>query len=174
MDESTTPQSPTTRSIGMNFGVYAGLTSMAVFLTTSMMGLNPFGGGLNYIGTAVSIVLLVLAQKKFKESGDGFMAYGQGVGIGFWFTLVSAAIAIGVMYIYINFVDYGPLQLMLDEQVTKMQEAGTPDEAIETAQEWTKKLFWVFAVVGGLIGGMIVALIVTIFTQKKNQQADMM
>ncbi len=161
-------QVPNARTIGLTFGLYAGAISAVVFLITSFLGYNPFGGGLNYIGTVASIVLLVLAHKKFKDSGDGFMSYGQGMGIGFWFTLVSALLAITVMYVYINFVDYSPLQLMLDEQTAKMEEAGSDENAIETAMEWTKKLFWLFAVIGGLIGGIVVALIVTIFTQKKN------
>jgi hypothetical protein len=163
-------QVPNARTIGLTFGLYAGVISAVVFLITSFLGYNPFGGGLNYIGTVASIVLLVLAHKKFKDSGDGFMSYGQGMGIGFWFTLVSALLAITVMYVYINYIDYSPLQLMLDEQTTKMEEAGSDENAIETAMEWTKKLFWVFAVIGGLIGGMVVALIVTIFTQKKNPE----
>ena len=173
MEETTTSQILTTRSVGMNYGLYAGIISTAVFLITSLLGYNPFGGGLNYIGTVASIVLLVFAQKKFKDSGDGFMSYGQGVGIGFWFTIISATLAIGVMYIYINFFDYAPLQRMLEEQATKMQERGTPDNTIETAQEWTKKLFWVFAVIGGLFFGMLIALVVTIFTQKKDPQGEM-
>lgn len=163
-------QVPNARTIGLTFGLYAGAISAVVFLVTSFLGYNPFGGGLNYIGTVASIVLLVLAHKKFKEAGDGFMSYGQGMGIGFWFTIVSALLALIVMYVYINYVDYGPLQLMLDEQTAKMEETGSDENAIETAMEWTKKLFWVFAVIGGLIGGMVVALIVTIFTQKKNPE----
>jgi hypothetical protein len=169
MEEST--QSPNALKIGSTFGLYAGLISVVVFLAVSFLGYNPFGGGFNYIGTAASIALLVLAHKKFKESGNGFMSYGQGIGIGLWFTLTSALLAILVMYIYINFIDYHPMQLMLDDQLTKMQESGTPDDAIETAQSWTKKLFWLFAVIGGLFGGMVIALIVTIFTQKKNPEA---
>jgi hypothetical protein len=166
MEESN--ESPNSLKIGGTFGFYAGLISIIVFIAVSSLGLNPFGGGFNYIGTVASIILLVLAHKKFKDSGDGFMSYGQGIVIGLWFTLVSALLAISAMYIYINFIDYQPMQLMLDDQLAKMRETGTPDNAIETAQNWTKKLFWVFAVIGGLIGGLVVALIVTIFTQKKN------
>ncbi len=172
MEENTASESITTRSAGVTFGLYTGAVSVAVFLITSLLGMNPFGGGLNYIGTVASIVLLVLAHKKFKDSGDGFMSYGQGFGIGFWFTLVSAALAIGVMYLYINFFDDMPMKLMLEEQATKMQESGTPDSTIETAAEWTKKLFWPIAAAGGLIGGLVIAAIVTIFTQKKNPQAE--
>lgn len=159
------------RSIGMMYGLYAGLVSVIIFIIVSALGLNPFGGGLNYIGTAASIVLLVLAHRKYKQSGDGYMSYGQGMGVGFWFTLISCILTVGFMYVYINFIDYTPMQLMLDEQLTKMQEQGANDEAIEMATTWTKNLFWPMAVIFGIIGGMIVALLVTIFTQKKRPEA---
>jgi uncharacterized ion transporter superfamily protein YfcC len=167
--ENTT-QSPSTLKTGATYGLFAGLFSVIVFVVVSALGLNPFGGGLNYIGTVVSIVLLVLAHKKFKESGDGFMSYGQGLGISIFFFLVSVLLATAVMYVYINFIDYAPMQAMLDEQLQKMQEANTPDDAIETAQKWTKSLFWIIALIGGMFFGLIIGLIVTIFTQKKNPE----
>ena len=173
MEDNTPSASLSTRSAGMNYGLYAGLISAGLFLIISLLGYNPFGGGLNYIGTVAGIVLLVLAQKKFKDSGDGYMSYGQGVGIGLWFYVISGIIGLSIMYIYINFIDYSPLSLMFEEQATKMQEAGTPESTIETAQEWTKKLFWLFAVLGVLFGGLIISLIVSIFTQKKNPQGEM-
>ena len=163
----------TIRSAGIKYGLYAGLVSISVFLITSLLGYNPFGGGLNYIGVVASIILLVLAHKEFKDSGDGFMGYGQGFAIGFWCTLVSVILSLGVTYLYINFYDYSPMQLFMEDQATKMQEAGTPDSTIETAQEWTKKLFWVIGLVGAIIWGLVIALIVTIFTQKKNPQGEM-
>lgn len=165
-----TVQPPSTMKTGATYGLFAGLFSIVVFVVVSTLGLNPFGGGLNYIGTVGSIVLLVLAHKKFKDSGDGFMSYGQGLAISIFFFLVSSLLGILVMYIYVNFVDYSPLQAVLDEQLQKMQEANTPDDAIETAQKWTKNLFWVFAVIGGLFGGLVIGLIVSIFTQKKNPE----
>ena len=173
MEDNTPSASLSTRSAGMNYGLYAVLISAGLFLIISLLGYNPFGGGLNYIGTVAGIVLLVLAQKKFKDSGDGYMSYGQGVGIGLWFYVISGIIGLSIMYIYINFIDYSPLSLMFEEQATKMQEAGTPESTIETAQEWTKKLFWLFAVLGVLFGGLIISLIVSIFTQKKNPQGEM-
>lgn len=155
------------RSIGMTYGLFSGIVTIVIFVIISVSGLNPFGGGLNYIGTVASIVLLVLAHRKYKQSGDGYMTYGQGMGVGFWFTLISCVLTVGFMYVYLTFIDNTPMQLMLDEQLVKMQEAGSPEEAIEMAMTWTKNLFWPMAVIGGLIGGIIVALLVTIFTQKK-------
>jgi NADH:ubiquinone oxidoreductase subunit 6 (subunit J) len=163
-------QSPSTLKIGVTYGLFAGLFSIIVFIIVAFLGLNPFGNGLNYIGTVASIVLLVLAHKKFKQSGDGFMTYGQGLGISVIFFLVSSFLSLAVMYIYINFVDYAPMQAMLDEQLQQLQKANTPDDSIEMAQKITKDWFWVFGAFGALLVGLIVGLIVSIFTQKKNPE----
>ena len=172
MEENIESTPVSTRSVGLMYGVYAALISCVVFLLTSFLGYNPFGGGLNYIGTVASIVLMVLGHKKFKESGDGYMSFGQGFGICFWFVLISSAISLVVMYVYITFIDGNPLQLMLDENAAKMQESGQSDDQVQVAIEWTKKLFWPFAAFGAIFFGLIIGLIVTIFTQKKNPQGD--
>jgi hypothetical protein len=167
--EETTP-SVTTRSAGLTFGLYSAVVSILVFVVLSALGMNPFSGGWNYVGTVAAIVLLVLAQKNFKDNGNGFMSYGQGFGIGFWFGLAGVLLGVGFMYVYVEFIDHGPLDAMMAEQLEKMQEQGAPDSTIETAQEWTKKLFWPLALAGGLVGNLVIAAIVTIFTQKANPE----
>jgi uncharacterized ion transporter superfamily protein YfcC len=168
--ENTAQQQPSTMKVGATYGLFAGLFSIVVFVIVASLGLNPFGGGLNYIGTVGSIVLLVFAHKKFKDSGDGFMSYGQGLGIAIIFFLVSSFLSLVVMYIYINFVDYAPMQALLDEQLKQMEKSNTPDDAIEMAQKITKDWFWVIGAFTALFGGLILGLIVSIFTQKKNPE----
>ncbi len=157
----------TPRSVGVKYGLIAGLISIVMFLVTVIAGINPFGSVSNWLGVCFTIVLMVLAHKNFKDSGDGFMSYGQGIGISFWMTIVSTLLGIGVMALYLNAVDSGPMDMFYDEQRAKMEEAGQSEQAIEIAMEWTSKLFWVFAVIGGIFWGMLIALILTIFTQKK-------
>lgn len=170
MEENVEVKPANGRLIGLTYGLYSAVVSSLIFLVISLLGYNPFGGGLNYIGTVAAIVLLVLAHKQYKSLGDGYMSFGQGFGVGFWFTVVSTLITVLVMYIYIA-IDDTPMKLMLEEQATKMQEQGQSEEAIETAKEWTTKLFWPFAIVGALVFGLIIPLVVTIFTQKKNPEA---
>ena len=168
MEENETTVS--TRSVGIKFGLISGLISITLFLVTAIAGMNPFQGVLNWIGIAISIAVLFLAQKNFKDNGDGFMSYGQGVGVGFWVVLISSAISLTVMYAYLNFIDGAPMDLFYEEQATKMEEKGQSEEAIKIAMEWTHKLFWVFAIVGSIFWGMLIALILTIFTQKKQPE----
>lgn len=161
------PDSISTRSVGMKYGLMAGLAGIVLFLIPVVLGQNPFKGAWNWIGAAVSIGLMILAHKSYKDNGDGFMSYGQGVGIGFWLTLVSTVLSIIFMYVYLNFIDAGPMDLFIQEQQETMEKSGQSEQAIEMAMEWTRKLFWVIALIGGIFWGMIIALILTIFTQKK-------
>lgn len=162
-----TVQPVTTRGTGVKFGLYSALAGIALFMIAAVSGMNPFGGPLNWLGIAITIGLLFMAQKSFKDSGDGFMTYGQGVGIGFWFTLASAIVGVAFMYVYGELIDTSVMDSFYEEQQAKMEEQGQSDEAINIAMTWTKKLFWVFAFIGSLFWGMIIALILTIFTQKK-------
>jgi hypothetical protein len=163
--QTTSPAS--TRSIGMKWGLYSALVGVALFLIAAIVGMNPFSGPLNWAGLVFVIVFMVLAHKNFKDAGDGFMSYGQGVGIGFWFTLVSTVVTVLIMFVYAGIIDPSVMEAMYNEQQAQMEAQGQSDEAIEMAMTWTKKLFWVFAVIGSIFWGMIIALILTIFTQKK-------
>lgn len=169
--ENSTTEKISTRSVGIKYGAFSGLAVIAIFLLNVALNTNPMGGGwTNWIGTAISIVLLVLAHKNFKDSGDGFMTYGQGFGIGFWFTIVGSFLSLLVMYVYMNFIDTTAMNAVFEQQTIAMEEQGQSDEAIAMAQEWTEKLFWPMAIGGSIIGGLVIALIVSIFTQKKNTE----
>lgn len=168
--ENSTEQKVTPMSVGIKYGAISGLAGIALFLVAVMMSINPFQGAFNWIGIGISIALLVLAHKNFKDNGDGFMSYGQGFGIGFWYTIASSLLSLVVMYVYMNFIDTAAMENVFQEQAMKMEEAGQSEEAIEVAMEWTRKLFWAFAIGGSIFFGIIIALVVTIFTQKKNAE----
>jgi len=171
--EETTEATVTTRSVGIKFGLILGVISIVMFLVTAVLGYNPFSTARSWIGIGISIATLVFAQKQFKDEGDGFMSYGQGFSIGFWQSLVSLVLSMAVTYVYIEFIDHAPFDVFMNEQLIKMQEQGQPDNAIEIAQTWTKKLFWPIGIFFGLLGSLLMVAIVTIFTQKKNQQGEM-
>jgi hypothetical protein len=168
--ENEVKEKISTMSVGIKYGAFSALAGIVLFLIAVMANLNPMQGVISWISIAISIGLLVLAHKQFKDAGDGFMTYGQGIGVAFWYTLVGTFISICIMYVYMNFIDSAAMETVFEEQAMKMEEQGQSEEMIEVAMEWTRKLFWPIAVGGSLFGGMIIALIVTIFTQKKNTE----
>lgn len=172
MEETTNP-TISVRSVGIKYGLISAVVSIAIFLGLVLTGMNAFDNTWGWIHAAIGIAILVVAHNEFKSGGDGFMSWGQGFGIGFWILLVSMAIGGAFTYVYSTMIDTSVMDTFYEAQLSKMQEQGLPDDQIEVAITWTKKLFWVFYIVFGFIFGLIVPALVSIFTQKKNPQGDM-
>lgn len=172
-NENTPEEKATTRSIGIRFGLYNALVGILLFAVAVVLSQNPFSTMWNWIGVIIGIGLIVYAHIQFKANGDGYMNFGQGVGIAFWIGLISTLITVPIMYVYLNFVDSGPLDLMFQEQEDKMIAQGMPSEAMEMGLKWAKNLFWPMACIGGIIGSTVIGLIVSIFTKKSRPEMPM-
>jgi len=172
MEETTETAAPSTRSIGLKYGLISAGVGIVFFLGMQLTGNSPLGGGwgIGLTRMAIAVVILVLAHKAFKDEGDGFMTYGQGFTIGFWIILVSMAVGAIFTYIYINFIDLTAMDVMLEEQADQLREKGNSDDQITMIQGFTRKWFWAFFLIFGTIFSLVVPLIVTIFTKKENQQ----
>jgi len=171
METNVNTTSPvTTRSVGIKVGLISALVVVVLFLMLAISGVNAFDQSWNWIGMVITIALVILAHKNFKDNGTGYMSYGQGVGIGFWMALVAVIISGLVTLAYVTFVDTGAMELLWETQAEKMAQQGMGDEQIEMGLSIAQKLFWPMYFIFGLIGGVLVAVIVSIFTQKKNPQ----
>lgn len=168
MEENGSNEVVTVRSVGMKFGLISAVYSIVFLVGMSLAGLNAFDNKWGWINMIVGIALFVLAHKNFKDSGDGFMSYGQGIGIAFWSTLTSIVIAGAFTYLYAEVIAPETMERFYDAQREQMEAKNMPDEQIEMATSWTKKLFWPMYVFFGMFFSILIALIVTIFTQKKN------
>jgi hypothetical protein len=168
MEENVSNEVVTVRSVGLKFGLIMAVYSVVFFLIVSLAGLNPFDNKLGLISIPISIVILVLAHRNFKASGDGFMSYGQGIGIAVLMTLVSLIIAGLFSYFYAEIIAPEVMERFYDAQLADMESKNMSESQIEMAVNVTKRFFWLFYAIGGMLGGTIMALIVTIFTQKKN------
>ena len=119
----------------------------------------------------ITIVIIFLAHKYFKDNGDGFMSFGQGVGIGFWIGLVSAVISSIFTYIYVKFIDPSFITAIREKAIADMEAKGQSQEQIETAMKFVE-MFTVaeailfFGLFFGVLITVVVALIISIFTQK--------
>ena len=165
--------SPSVMAVGLRYGAIMAAVSIIYMLVLVAIGSTPFAD--DWINKGISILVtigvIVLGHKYFKDNGDGYMSYGQGFGIAFLAILVSTIISMVFSYIYINFIDQSVFDAVWEKASADMEEKGQNQEAIDMAMEWGRKLFWVFYLIGGIFGGAIVALIVTIFTQKKRPVA---
>lgn len=168
MEETIKTEQPTVMSVGLKYGLILGLASIAVNIIFFAIGMNPFEGGWKgWIGTVLAIGMIVLAHKNFKDSGSGFMTYGQGLGLSMITFLVSMVLGGIFSYVYLNFIDPTAFEAIWEKAAADMEAKGQSEDQIELGLSWGRKLFWVFFIVGSLFMGLIVGLIVSIFTQKK-------
>ena len=175
MEQEQSSEVVTTRSTGIRYGVIAGIISIFYFVGLSMAGVD-MQGPAQWAGIIITIVVLFLAHKYYKENGDGFMSYGQGIGIAFWMGLVSSVISSVFTFIYVSFIDKSFIENAKDLQIEKMQEQGMSEAQIDQAMQFSSFFFTptsmlIMGLIMGVIFTVIVGLIVTIFTQKKDPQA---
>lgn len=170
--ESSSVTPLTTRAVGMRYGLIGGIISIAYFLILNLAGINMTQGYWNWVGYLITAVVIFMAHKQYKESGEGFMSYGQGIGIAFWIGLISAVLSSIFTYIYIKFVDTSFIDMIKDKQIEGMEAKGMSDAEIDQAMKiasmfMTPEAMLIMGLVFGIIGTIIIGLIVTIFTQKK-------
>lgn len=158
--------------VSLKYGVIMAVVGIAVFVAKVALGSNPFDRDwTGWLSMVVTIGIMVMAHNSFKNDGDGYMTYGQGFGIGTLSMLISGIISMLFSLLYINFIDTGLMDNFYAIQEENMRAQGQSDQAIDVAMEWTKKLFWVFYIIGIVFISVICALIVSIFTQKKRPEA---
>jgi len=165
----------TTRSVGMRYGLFMGGASIVVFLIMALSEMKPDGPG-RWIGILVSAVFIFLAQKYYKDNGDGFMTIGQGVGIGFWSGLVASVISSVFTYVYVQFIDSGFIEMIKQTQLEAMQQKGMSEEQIEQAMKFASMFtsplaLLLFGLFFGVLGSIVIGLLISFFTQKKNPEA---
>jgi len=172
METNETIAKPSPWSVGLKFGVLLGLVSIAINVVQTAVGFDPNENQAvnNIIGIVTSVAVLIFAHKNFKDNGDGFMSYAQGLGIATIMTVLSTVILCVYMYVYFNMINPSAFSDIWDKVAADMEAKGESDEAIEMAQQWGRKLFWIFFPLAMIFWGFIIGLIVSIFTQKKKPE----
>ena len=177
MEESSTP-SVTTRSVGMRYGIILAVISIVFFLILTFAGVDQTKGAGRWFGMVFYLVVIFLAQKNFKDEGDDFMTYGQGMGISFWIAVISTVIYSFFFYVYIKFIDASFVENVKNKAIEDMQAKGMGDAEIDQAMSFAGKFMspeamLIFGLIFGVIIIVICGLIVTIFTQKTNPNAEL-
>ena len=172
MEENTESTKPSVMSVGLKYGLFITLASIAFSTIIIVIGMNPLKSDWKgLISAVITVTLVVLAHKNFKDKGDGFMTYGQGFGISFISILISIFLGGIFMYVYANFIDPNMMEEVWQKTAEDMEAKGQNQETIDIALTWTKKLFWAIYFVFGVFIAAVIGVLVPIFTQKKNPDA---
>lgn len=166
----------TTRGVGLQYGVIAGIIMIiyGMILQLTDMATNQGLAFLNYLFLAV---IIFLAHKKYKETGDGFLSYGQGLGIGFWVSLAGGILAMVFSYVYMKFIDSSVMDQAIEKARYDMEEQGMSDAQVDQAMAISEKfmtpeMIFVFGILGILFFGFILSLIISAITKKTDPQLE--
>ncbi len=165
------------KSIILNYGVYLGIASILINLVVYATGdyLKPHWS-ISVLSALLMVVIIVFANKKFKELNSGFMSWGQSVKIGVGLTVISAIIIIVYQQIFANFIepDYAQQMLMMQEQTWTDQ--GMTSEQIDSAKEMMQKFqspvisSAIGIVVAAFIGFVVSAIVGAIMKKSEEEQ----
>jgi len=153
-------------------GIYLGIALILLSVIFYVSG-NPFSKVSQWIGYAIMIAGIVLAQVGYKKALGGTMTYGQALGVGV-LTMVFASV-LSSIYSFLLYQVIDPslqeqLRLFTEEQIVK--QGNVPEEQIDMAVNMATKfqtpvMMLVMGLFGGAFMGLIISLITSIFTQKK-------
>lgn len=165
-------ENPSKLKSALNFGALLGLVMLVLTVITYMFSLYE-NTLFSLLTNAVFIAGLVIGMKKFRdEESGGYISYGGALGYGVLVSLFVGIIACVGTYVYLSFVDSGFIDFTLEQAETAMYEGGQPEEAVEMAMEWTRKMYSpggiaFFTVLGNVFVGFIVSLIAGAFIKKE-------
>lgn len=162
------------KKVAMKWGLILGLISVALGMVWNLSGL----AGQSWTGWVILLpmaVILYLANKEFKESGDSFMSYGQGLGIGTLVSVIGGIIGSIFGYIYMTFIDDSAIKLAMDQAYESWEAQGMTDAQISQAEKFSEAFMnpGFFALSGFLLVaffGFIIALIVSAITRNSRPE----
>jgi hypothetical protein len=165
----------TPRSVGIRYGLFLALAGIAYFVILNVAGIDMTQGVGRWGSTVFYIALIFLAQKYYKDNGNGYMSYAQGLGITFWMALLSSVIGSIFTWVYVKYVDASFIQNILEKQEEAMLERGMSQEQVRQAMSMVEKfttpeMMLIFGIVGGIIMILFIGLIVTAFTKKNSPE----
>ncbi|MEM6362387.1 MAG: DUF4199 domain-containing protein [Bacteroidota bacterium] len=174
MEELAEPAS--VKKVSMKWGLITGIVSILFFILITITETDT-SPGVTWLGLIPFIILVVLAHKEFKTSGDGYMSYSQGLGIGTLISLVSGVVSGIFRYIWVKFLDDGYNDRIQEAQIRAMEEQGLGEDQIEQALEISSgftspEIVLVIGLFVGVLFGFILSLIISAFTKNSDPSAE--
>jgi len=165
---------PSILRIGLKYGLY---TSLILLIYSFILQLAGSGQsqGLSFIPYLILVVEIFLAQKLFKDSGDGTMTYGKGVGMGVIISGIAGIFTGLLTFVFLKFSDDEVIQEVLTLTRINLEQQGLEDEGIDELMAsienfMTPEWMFFFATIAFLMIGCFLTLIITAFTRNHSAQ----
>ena len=145
---------------------FAGLHSDPAKLATAKWVGGLGGLGIGFVCTSLG----VKARRAEVPESEGF-GYGSALGAGVLISLVAAILGAAFNYVYVAFINTGYADVLLQDQMDKLQAKGLSGAQLDQAEKMTR-LFMapipmtIMAMVFGFIFGLLVSLVVAAFLKR--------
>jgi hypothetical protein len=124
---------------GLIWGLILGFAGIIYSVILYMLDQN-LNQNLSYAGILISLVLLILGIRSFRDNiRGGILPFGPAFSFGLIAFIVSGIIGSIYGYVLWTVIDPDILVKMQDLQMEKMLEKGLPEEAVEQAMSMTAK-----------------------------------
>ncbi|MCR5889107.1 DUF4199 domain-containing protein [Hymenobacter sp. J193] len=176
MENTTTLVTPS--NAGIRYGLITGIVTVIYSFVLMATGLEQ-QPVLGFVTFAILIGGIVMGHRYYKQHNGGFMSYSQGLGIAAVMGAIIGTLSGVFRYIYVNFIDSGYSQKVLDTTRAKMEADGNmSDEQIETAMEWTAKMMptgplsILWAILATAFFAFLLSLIISAITKHNRPQFE--
>ena len=172
----TQPVAPTTKAIGVRYGLLTGLAGIAFSLVLNLTKMQD--SDIKWLGMLITILGLWLAHVEYKKQNGDFMEYGQGLSIGMVLSLVSGLLNGIFMYAYTAFVDPTLMAGALEKSRAQMEAKGNmSEEQIEqglamAAKFMTPGALFIITIIFSLIMGLVLSLIMSAITKNSRPEFE--
>jgi hypothetical protein len=160
---------------GLIWGLIIGFASIIYNVILYMLDQN-LNQALGYVGILITLVLLILGIRSFRDIRGGVLPFGPAFTFGIVAIVVSGVIGTIYGYILWTVIDPDILTKMQELQMEKMLERGLPEEAVDQAMNMTSRfmkpgLMAAMGLAGSLFFGAIISLIVAAIFKRDEDTA---
>jgi hypothetical protein len=157
----------------LNYGAVLGLTLIIFNVILYMLGIM-LNGRLGWVSYIFIIFITLTAIKKFRESQNNILSYGQGVKTGTMVNVFSGILMAMFTYTLYSVIDPDLILQLRDVQEQALMVQGFSDDEIEMQMQMFEKFnnpgFIAFSsFFGSTIMGLIISLIASIFLKRKEE-----
>jgi prepilin signal peptidase PulO-like enzyme (type II secretory pathway) len=130
----------------------------------------------SWISYVIFIGGIIISTISYRNNElGGTITYGQALGFGTMVILFAAVISAIYSFIFMQFIDPGSIDKILQMAEEQMIERGIPEDQIEMGLEMQRKFMkpWLISLIsvpGSVLFGFIFTLITSIFIQKKKAE----
>jgi len=169
-------QNPT-KQIALNYGLILGFVSILMHVILFALGKHlEQDWKISVLSIAITTVAVVLGIKKFKESNNGLLSFGQGLKTGIAIAMISAVIYIIYTMVFMYVISPESMEQGLEIARQKLLDnPNMTDETIEAALAMQKKfsgpafLVPVMLIISLFIG-FVISLIATLIMKKTDEE----